>query len=391
MLDFNSILDKLKAIIVVNDLCRATLSNPINKSEGEKISLSRILLKDKEYFQLAFYINNKVTHENIPADSELIIDKLIFFMEENFKQCEIISNKNITVLMNKKRQFSIVSVKDNQNVDKYKNIKQHNNQKNYIIKEGNFVPWMYSLNMMTKDGIILSHMQKKFRQINKFLEMVDDIDKYIPENAVIVDMGCGKSYLSFAMYYYFNYIKNKKVSIRGYDLKKDVVKYCNKLAKEFNFDGLNFYAEDIANINPEDEKINMIITLHACDTATDYALYHAVRWGCDVIMSVPCCQHELFPKIQNDILAPMLNYGILKERFSALYTDAVRAETLELCGYKTNVMEFIDMEHTPKNIMIRAVKKKEQNKNIKRFNDYKNMIDSFNVEPTIFRLLKDYF
>lgn len=391
MLDFNSILDKLKAIIVVNDLCRATLSNPINKSEGEKISLSRILLKDKEYFQLAFYINNKVTHENIPADSELIIDKLIFFMEENFKQCEIISNKNITVLMNKKRQFSIVSVKDNQNVDKYKNIKQHNNQKNYIIKEGNFVPWMYSLNMMTKDGIILSHMQKKFRQINKFLEMVDDIDKYIPENAVIVDMGCGKSYLSFAMYYYFNYIKNKKVSIRGYDLKKDVVKYCNKLAKEFNFDGLNFYAEDIANINPEDEKINMIITLHACDTATDYALYHAVRWGCDVIMSVPCCQHELFSKIQNDILAPMLNYGILKERFSALYTDAVRAETLELCGYKTNVMEFIDMEHTPKNIMIRAVKKKEQNKNIKRFNDYKNMIDSFNVEPTIFRLLKDYF
>ena len=309
-------------------------------------------------------------------------------MKENFKQCDIISNKLITVLMSKKRQFNVVSVKDNK--DFRKAAAAHNNEKNYILKDGVFAEWMYKLGMMDKNGVVLSHMQKKFRQINRFLEMVDDVEKYLPDGALIVDMGCGKSYLTFAMYYYFNYVKGKRVRIKGFDLKKEVVEKCGKLAEEFGFHGLEFFAGDIADIDVSEDKVSMIITLHACDTATDYAIAHAVKWGCKVIMSVPCCQHELFGQIKNEALKSMLSYGILKERFSALLTDTIRAETLRMCGYKTSVLEFIDMAHTPKNIMIRAVKKHEPETEQGKKQEYMRLIEDFHADPAIYRLLKKY-
>lgn len=243
---------------------------------------------------------------------------------------------------------------------------------------------------MDKNGIVVSHKQKKFRQINKFLEMLKDVEENLPKNAKIIDMGCGKSYLTFAMYYYFNIIKSKNVTINDYDLKKDVVEHCNKLAKEFNFKNLQFFNEDIQNID-KDENINMIISLHACDTATDYAIYFGVKLNCDVILSVPCCQHELFKQIKNNELSSMLSYGILKERFSSLLTDNLRADALKLCGYKTNIIEFIDMEHTPKNIMIKAIKNKQFTKNIKNIEKFEKLLYNFNINPTIYKLLKNYF
>lgn len=388
MLDKIQLANKLRED-VGEDILKITLSNPLKKSDElpHKTVIERLKNKDKEFFQFAYYIEKKVVHENSEENGIIILEKAIQKMENGFKQM-FISAKNceITVLMNKKKQFKIADIKKTENSSKAP--KAHNKVKNYVLKEGEFVPWMYKLDMMNKDGVILSHMQRKFRQINKFLEMVEDIEKYIPENAVIVDMGCGKSYLTFAMYYYFNEIKKKNVKIKGFDLKKDVVENCNKLAEEFGFDKLKFYADDIANLDTSEEKINMIITLHACDTATDYAMFHAVKWGCQVIMSVPCCQHELFSQIENDNLKMLLNYGILKERFSALFTDSLRANMLELCGYKTSVMEFIDMEHTPKNIMIRAIKKNNYKLNKDKVKEYKKLIKDFNVEPTIYKLLK---
>lgn len=389
MITKDNILYKLKEFINIDYFIKAIISNPIKKSEDlpKKIDIKKIMLKNKLYFQFIYYIDKKVIHENI-EDSSLILEKIINLMSENFKQCDILANNSLTLLMNKKGDFKITGIKKTVNIDNTP--QSHNKAKNYILKEGEYIDWLYKLGVIDKNGIVISHKQKKFRQINKFLEMLKDIEENLPNNAKIIDMGCGKSYLTFAMYHYFNIIKEKNVTINGYDLKKDVVEHCNKLAKEFNFKNLQFFNEDIQNID-KSENINMIISLHACDTATDYAIYFGVKLNCDVILSVPCCQHELFKQIKNNELSSMLSYGILKERFSSLLTDNLRADALKLCGYKTNIIEFIDMEHTPKNIMIKAIKNKNSAKNDNNIENFQKLIYNFNINPTIYKLLKDYF
>lgn len=389
MITKDNILYKLQDFINIDDFIKAIISNPIKKSEDlpKKIDIKKIMLKNKLYFQFIYYIDKKVIHENI-EDSSLILEKIINLMSENFKQCDILANNSLTLLMNKKGDFKITGIKKTVNIDNTP--QSHNKVKNYILKEGEYIDWLYKLGVIDKNGIVISHKQKKFRQINKFLEMLKDIEENLPNNAKIIDMGCGKSYLTFAMYHYFNIIKEKNVTINGYDLKKDVVEHCNKLAKEFNFKNLQFFNEDIQNID-KPENINMIISLHACDTATDYAIYFGVKLNCDVILSVPCCQHELFKQIKNNELSSMLSYGILKERFSSLLTDNLRADALKLCGYKTNIIEFIDMEHTPKNIMIKAIKNKNSTKNDNNIENFQKLIYNFNINPTIYKLLKDHF
>lgn len=389
MITKDNILYKLQDFINIDDFIKAIISNPIKKSENlpKKIDIKKIMLKNKLYFQFIYYIDKKVIHENI-EDSSLILEKIINLMSENFKQCDILANNSLTLLMNKKGDFKITGIKKTVTIDNTP--QSHNKAKNYILKEGEYIDWLYKLGVIDKNGIVISHKQKKFRQINKFLEMLKDIEENLPNNAKIIDMGCGKSYLTFAMYHYFNIIKEKNVTINGYDLKKDVVEHCNKLAREFNFKNLQFFNEDIQNID-KSENINMIISLHACDTATDYAIYFGVKLNCDVILSVPCCQHELFKQIKNNELSSMLSYGILKERFSSLLTDNLRADALKLCGYKTNIIEFIDMEHTPKNIMIKAIKNKNSAKNDNNIENFQKLIYNFNINPTIYKLLKDYF
>ncbi len=384
MLDTKDVLIELKNKIDENTISAATISDPIKKGEGlaSKVKVSAISLKGELMYQLSQYVGDKVYHKNVSPDT--VIDNIVAIMENNFKQCEIKANIICTVLMNKKRQFTLTGVKKNDKTDIIP--KGHNKEKNYILPEGEYVDWMYRLGLMDKKGRVLNQKQKKFRQINKFLEMLRDIENEIPENSTVIDMGCGKSYLTFAMYHYFNNIKNKHIHIEGYDLKRDVVDLCNSLAKEFGFSDLKFCCRDIADIENKDNKISMIITLHACDTATDHAIYNGIRWGCRVMMNVPCCQHELFWQMKNEDMDILLKHGIIKERFAALMTDSIRAEIIEIMGYKVQVMEFIDMEHTPKNIMLRSVRtgRKDNGEKLKKV---ERPMKEYNIEPTLYKLL----
>lgn len=381
MLGYTDTLEKL--CLNINTVQSVVISNPIKKGVlPAKVKFEPVNIKDKRCWQMEYIVDNKAMHKNIEGNIRKLFENVLDKLQEGYKQCNIVGNNELTVLMNKKKQFTITGVKANDNccVEPAK----HNKEKNYILKDGEFVEWLYELGVMDKNGKVHNKMQKKFRQINRFVEMLSDVEKNIPNDSVIIDMGCGKSYLSFAAYHYFNEIKHKNITIRGYDLKRDVVENCNRLSERFGFDRLKFYCEDVANIENEDKSIAMIITLHACDTATDYAIYHGIRWGCRVIMNVPCCQHELFHQMKNDDMGIMLRYGIIKERFSALMTDAIRAEILRLCGYKADIMEFIDMEHTPKNIMIRSVYtgRKSNDKT-----ELDRLIKEYNIMPTLYKLI----
>ncbi len=238
---------------------------------------------------------------------------------------------------------------------------------------------------MNADGSIVRQRYDKFKQINRFLEFIQDILPKLPreKELTIIDFGCGKSYLTFAMYYYLKELNNYSIRIIGLDLKDDVINHCNQLSKRYGYDGLTFLHGDIADFTGV-TSVDMVVTLHACDTATDYALYKAISWNAKVILSVPCCQHELNKQIKNETLAPIFSYGIIKERMASLMTDGLRGEILESVGYKTQLLEFIDMEHTPKNILIRAVyggKPKDNKKEIER------MLEEFHLEPTLWKLV----
>ena len=222
--------------------------------------------------------------------------------------------------------------------------------------------------------------------MNRFLEFIEDIVPELPKDreSVIIDFGCGKSYLTFAMYYYLHELKHYDVRIIGLDLKADVIAHCQRLAEEYGYEKLSFLTGDIADYDGVDH-VDMVVTLHACDTATDYALDKAVRWGAKVILSVPCCQHEVNGQIQNDLLQPVLKYGLIKERMSALLTDAIRANLLEEAGYQVQVLEFIDMEHTPKNILLRAVRTGKK----KRSEDLTGLLKQLHISPTLERLMRE--
>mgnify|MGYP005808799273 FL=1 len=264
----------------------------------------------------------------------------------------------------------------------------HNRTKNYVLKEGIPVPWLIDLGVMSRDGKIRNARYDKFKQLNRFLEFIEDVLPRLPKDreVQIIDFGCGKSYLTFAMYYYLKELKGYDICVTGLDLKTDVIKNCNALAEKYGYDKLRFLQGDIASYEGTDQ-VDMVVTLHACDTATDYALAKAVKWGASVILSVPCCQHELNGQVKNEVLAPVLKYGILKERFSAILTDGLRAQMLESAGYDTQILEFIDMEHTPKNLLIRAVKNPKKKENRRQQKAWEDCAEAMSVSPSLQRLL----
>lgn len=264
----------------------------------------------------------------------------------------------------------------------------HNRKKQYILEEGIPVPFLQDLGVMTADGKIVRSKTDKFRQINRFLEFIEDILPRLDSGRelTIIDFGCGKSYLTFAMYYYLHELKGYNIRITGLDLKKDVIEHCSRLGKKYGYEKLTFLEGDIADYDGVN-KADMVVTLHACDTATDYALAKAVGWKADVILSVPCCQHELNRQIKNESMAPVMDYGLLKERFAAIVTDGLRAKYLEREGYDAQILEFIDMEHTPKNILIRAVKKGKRNEKIAE--EITKCEELLGVKPTLGVLLDD--
>lgn len=342
----------LKEVLNI-DFIQAILSNPRSKEGILKVKVRPVEMKGNLLFQCESFTKTQVFHENLTA--EAAVERLEEYMLE-FRQMQMFTReKDYTVLVSKKGKVTIQKKKAKGCV-KCADL-SHNRSKRYILQEGIFVPFLHDLGVMTRDGKIVRTKFDKFRQINRFLEFVEDI---LPElekdrEITILDFGCGKSYLTFAMYYYLHELKKYDIRIIGLDLKKDVIAHCSELGEKYGYEKLTFLEGDIADYEGVD-KVDMVVTLHACDTATDYALAKAIGWNAKVILSVPCCQHELNGQIRNEIISPIMEYGLFKERFASLVTDGLRAKYLESAGYETQVLEFIDMEHTPKNILLRAVK-----------------------------------
>lgn len=378
-------MDEIKLLLkesLNENFISAVISNPKVKDGINKIKVRPLLKKGVLIFQCEIFKNNQAFHENLVAEDA--VDKILFYMEQ-FKQMQLETKQFVSnVLVSKKGKITIQKKKQTGVVKEVE--LTHNRSKKYILQEGMNVPFLQDLGVMTSDGKIVKSKFDKFRQINRFLEFVEDILPQLPEDKelTILDFGCGKSYLTFAIYYYLHELKKLDVRIIGLDLKTEVIRHCNELSEKYSYDKLKFLQGDIAEYTGVNE-VDMVVTLHACDTATDFALGKAIGWNAKVILSVPCCQHELNSQIRNEILADIFKYGLIKERMAALITDAIRAEYLENQGYEVQILEFIDMEHTPKNILIRAVKngkKKNNSESIKACEEF------FNITPTLGQLLR---
>ncbi len=365
-------------------LYQIILSNPTDKENMSKVKIRPVILQDRLCFQVTTYIGAQVFHEN--SDKEALIVRIMSHMSENFRQCEIETTQiKATVLVSKKGKITInkKAAAGQKKIDL-----SHNRAKTYILEEGRVVPFLVDLGVQTLDGKIVKSRYDKFKQINRFLEFIEDILPTLPRERTIkvIDFGCGKSYLTFAIYYYLKILQGLEVQIVGLDLKKDVISRCNALALKYGYESLRFLQGDISTFE-EAQEVDMVVTLHACDTATDYALSKAVGWKAKVILSVPCCQHEVNRQIACEELAPALKYGLIKERMAALLTDAIRANILEEQGYEVQILEFIDMEHTPKNILIRGIRKPEKTGK-RRETNVKKMTSMMNVETTLQKLMQ---
>ena len=361
---------------------KLVLSNLTDKTHAyKKTVIKKISLKGNMLYQIERFTDKQAFHENLEISE--VVDKVfemfpaVYSQMNVFGDCEqwdfkvtkkgkLLTNVHRTkpesVLSNaqRKKDGNLSRKEDDAGVNRIvadaEPAASHNRKKNYLLKEGTIIPPLVDLGIFTKEGKIVRTMQDKYRQINRFLELVEDVVKDYPNKDMhIIDFGCGKSYLTFILYYYLVEVKGYRVEMTGLDLKEDVIEKCNATAKKYHYDNLHFELGDI-NGYQTDKPVDMVVTLHACDTATDYALYNAVSWNAGIILSVPCCQHEVNGQIASDTFSLLTRYGIVKERMSALMTDAIRGNVLTYCGYRTQLLEFVDFAASPKNILIRAVR-----------------------------------
>lgn len=370
--------------IFENKPSKIVISKPATKqSEFKKITVSLM----PKFYQIAKYTEKQVFHENVTADK--IAERCFEITDGYFQQLNAWSDeKEIYITISKKGKLFYKEKKISSSVSCPSKI-EHNRKKQYILPEGEIIEPLVDMGIFTKEGKVVQSMYDKYKQINRFIEIIDDsIRQHDYKKLNIIDFGCGKSYLTFIVYYYLTEIKKIDATIIGLDLKKDVIEKCNKAAEKYGYKNLRFELGDINGYKcPFD--VDMVITLHACDTATDFALYNAINWGAKMIFSVPCCQHELNAQIETDNLSILTRYGIIQERFAALLTDSIRGNLLEYCGYKTQLLEFIDFAHTPKNILIRATLKNNPSKASKEkaLCEVQKAVDEFNVNPTLYNLL----
>ncbi|MBF0713826.1 SAM-dependent methyltransferase [Gemella sp. GH3] len=375
---FENIISDIWIDIENKKLIKFTASNFRNKSEElEKIIAKLVIIKKQTNLQLEYRYKRIIKHINIPIHSkENIINELknIFL---SFRDINIQTEKeNIDIKISKKYKITV-----NRKIQNKKNIVQNQNKKkNYLLDENMKYDFLIALGIQTKEGKIKKDKFYKFRQINKYLEYISYCIKEISTDKAIkiLDFGSGKSYLTFSVYYYLTEILNKDANIIGIDLKKEVIDNCNKIAKKLNFNKLNFIYGDVANFSTDD-KIDMVISLHACDTATDIAILKSISWKTKVILAVPCCQKELNSQLNENYISIMLKHGIIKEKFASLLTDSIRSEILNSFGYKSNIMEFISEENTPKNLLIRAIKK-DNKINKQKINEIKTYLDTLQIK-----------
>lgn len=393
-----TVLELFDKNIKTNRFIKATFSSPNLDLNYSKIILKPIKIKDKTFIQFEIFKDKKAYHQNKNLDEALEFLKDII---SKFKQILLLTTDEELHILKKKERFSI----KRKTIEKQELNLSHNKEKNYILKENTAIPFLIKLGIMNSQGVVIKNRFNKFRQINRYLEFIENTidelqEKNLIQNSIkVVDFGCGKSYLTFALYHYLKNIKNLQIDVIGLDLKDDVIKNCNQIAKELEFSNLKFLHGDIKDFT-EFKDVDLMFSLHACNTATDYAILKSLELKAKAILAVPCCQSEINQKISQSKtthlkkeLSPLGNYGLLQERFSSLATDALRALSIERCGFDTKVIEFIDMEHTPKNILIKGVlstnlsevrlkKKKEE---------YERYLEFLGVEPLIHNLLKGYF
>ena len=365
-------------------LSKAVFSQPVDKTDNQKVNIRPVMLKGQLQYQLERFQDNKAFHRNVSGDELLKI--VANELESRYRQALVVTDKE-TIQYSMKRDGSYKR-HATASVPLPGKLQSHNREKEYILKEGENIPALVDLGVFTADFKIVRAKYDKYKQINRFIELIDHaFQDYGKEAITILDFGCGKSYLTFILYYYFAVKRGIKATIIGYDLKADVVKRCGEIAKKYGYEGLEFVHADVTKDVLTDRTIDMIVTLHACDVATDYALHYAIQKKADFIFSVPCCQHEVNSSIRKggelDIL---LKHGIIKERVSALLTDAIRANVLEDMGYRVDMIEFIDFDHSPKNIMIRA--KRNGKPGTKGRAQAQALADAYGFKQTLLELCK---
>ena len=358
--------------------------------EFNKIIIKSLSLKTGKNIQIESFKDNKAFHKNTELNNFQEIENILKEYIENFKQI-LLQIESLDISFIKKKERFI------------KNSNEHNKKKQYILNEGDKIDFLIELGLMSTEGKILKSSYSKFKQINKYLEFIDDVieelksKKLIDMHINVLDFGCGKSYLTFALYYYLkHYRKDLSFSIVGLDLKKDVIEFCNKLAQKLNYENLEFLNGNIKDYGRTME-VDLVFSLHACNNATDYSLEKALSLNAKAILAVPCCHHEFFEKIQKnknskfyDNLKIMADNGIVLDKFASLATDSFRSLALELCGYKTKMIEFIDMEHTPKNILIKAIKSSSSNLK-EKLQEYNKLKEFLGIQPLLEELTKKYF
>lgn len=364
-----------------------------------KVIIKPIILKSTKNIQIESFKDNKAFHKNIDLNNLQELEDSLKEYIENFKQILLQIEGSDISFIRKKENFSRKEKESNL----IKTSNEHNKKKQYILNEGNKIDFLIELGLMSVEGKILKSSFNKFKQINKYLEFIDDVieelkaKKLITDHINVLDFGCGKSYLTFALYYYLkNYRKDLTFSIVGLDLKKDVIEFCNKLAKKLNYENLEFLNGNIKDYDKSKE-VDLVFSLHACNNATDYSLEKALSLDAKAILAVPCCHHEFFEKIQKNknsefynTLKIMADNGVVLDKFATLATDSFRSLSLELCGYKTKMIEFIDMEHTPKNILIKAIKSKSSNLK-EKLTEYNKLKEFLGIKPLLEDLIKKYF
>ncbi|AVK86445.1 SAM-dependent methyltransferase [Lysinibacillus sp. B2A1] len=383
---FEEMKTQLTERILQQQLVTATISQPRMKSnEVKRIKLKPILLKDVYHIQIEYQFERILKHENILLED--FPERLALFFDD-YRQAHIdFIDEKVQIQLSKKNK--VLWKSDKSVAPKQINL-AHNRQKNYLLKEEQPYPFLIRLGVQTEEGKIKKQKYDKFKQINRFIEFIDDTLAYLPKDRQvrILDFGSGKSYLTFALYHYLKVEKGLDIRVTGLDLKKEVIEECSTIAADLGYEQLEFLVGDINEYNSE-SNVDMVVTLHACDVATDMALARAVKWGAKVILSVPCCQHELNRQLDTPALDIMLQHGLVRERFAALATDAIRAEILSLVGYEAQLLEFIDMENTPKNILIRAYHTGKKPSPEQRTR-YDNFLTLLNAQPFLAKELETY-